>query len=137
VRQEERHGGKEPSKPELCKLINPKTYTPQVGFIEYIVHPLWETWADLVHPNCAPILEQLENNRVWYESMIPQVQTTTTTSNDDMREEVRSFDLGNLGTLSHVIFLLQDELQEEDEESEDEEDEEEFSKDAKSDQIEQ
>ena len=29
----------------------------KVGFIDYIVHPLWETWADLVHPDAQDILE--------------------------------------------------------------------------------
>ena len=29
----------------------------QVGFMDYIVHPLWETWADLVHPDAQHILD--------------------------------------------------------------------------------
>lgn len=44
----------------------------QVGFIDYIVHPLWETWADLVHPDAQDILDTLEDNRDWYQGMIPQ-----------------------------------------------------------------
>lgn len=43
----------------------------QVGFIDYIVHPLWETWADLVHPDAQDILDTLEDNRDWYQNMIP------------------------------------------------------------------
>lgn len=39
----------------------------QVGFIDYIVHPLWETWADLVHPDAQEILDTLEENRDWYQ----------------------------------------------------------------------
>lgn len=42
-----------------------------MGFIDYIVHPLWETWADLVHPDCQDILDTLEDNRDWYQNMIP------------------------------------------------------------------
>lgn len=42
----------------------------QVGFIDYIVHPLWETWADLVQPDCQEILDILEDNREWYRSRI-------------------------------------------------------------------
>lgn len=42
----------------------------KVGFIDYIVHPLWETWADLVHPDAQDILDTLEDNREWYQSMI-------------------------------------------------------------------
>ena len=41
-----------------------------MGFIDYIVQPLWETWADLVQPDCQEILELLEDNRVWYRSRI-------------------------------------------------------------------
>ena len=35
------------------------------------MHPLWETWADLVYPDCQHILELLESNRCWYQSQIP------------------------------------------------------------------
>ena len=38
-------------------------YNFQVGFISYIVHPLWETWAELVYPDAQDILTTLENNR--------------------------------------------------------------------------
>ena len=38
-------------------------YGLQVGFISYIVHPLWETWAELVYPDAQDILTTLENNR--------------------------------------------------------------------------
>ncbi len=43
-----------------------------MGFIDYIVHPLWETWGDLVHPDAQDILDTLEDNRDWYQSTIPQ-----------------------------------------------------------------
>ncbi|KAG7276806.1 hypothetical protein CRUP_008756, partial [Coryphaenoides rupestris] len=43
-----------------------------VGFIDYIVHPLWETWADLVHPDAQELLDTLEENRQWYQSTMPQ-----------------------------------------------------------------
>lgn len=47
-------------------------FLKQVGFIDYIVHPLWETWADLVHPDAQDILDTLEDNREWYQSTIPR-----------------------------------------------------------------
>ena len=53
----------------------------QVGFIDYIVHPLWETWADLVHPDCQVILDTLEDNRDWYQSMIPVSPSASTGDN--------------------------------------------------------
>ncbi|NXY23648.1 PDE4D phosphodiesterase, partial [Atrichornis clamosus] len=46
--------------------------SPQVGFIDFIAHPLWETWADLVHPDAQELLDTLEDNREWYQSMIPR-----------------------------------------------------------------
>ena len=49
----------------------------QVGFIDYIVHPLWETWADLVHPDAQEILDTLEDNRDWYHSQIPLSPTSS------------------------------------------------------------
>lgn len=57
---------------------------PQVGFIDYIVHPLWETWADLVHPDAQDILDTLEENRDWYNSMIP---ISPSSSSNDLKEE--------------------------------------------------
>ncbi|XP_040485294.1 cAMP-specific 3',5'-cyclic phosphodiesterase 4A-like [Ursus maritimus] len=50
----------------------PLSLLSQVGFIDYIVHPLWETWADLVHPDAQEILDTLEDNRDWYYSAIRQ-----------------------------------------------------------------
>ena len=35
------------------------------------MHPLWETWGDLVHPDCQFILDILERNRDWYVTKIP------------------------------------------------------------------
>ncbi|XP_023699539.1 3',5'-cyclic-AMP phosphodiesterase 4C isoform X4 [Paramormyrops kingsleyae] len=55
----------------MCDRHNASIEKSQVGFIDYIVHPLWETWADLVHPDAQEILDTLEDNREWYQSMIP------------------------------------------------------------------
>ncbi|XP_056276442.1 cAMP-specific 3',5'-cyclic phosphodiesterase 4C isoform X2 [Pseudoliparis swirei] len=54
----------------MCDKQNASIEKNQVGFIDYIVHPLWETWADLVHPDAQEILDTLEDNREWYQSMI-------------------------------------------------------------------
>uniref|UniRef100_A0A8C8HWT7 Phosphodiesterase n=2 Tax=Oncorhynchus tshawytscha TaxID=74940 RepID=A0A8C8HWT7_ONCTS len=53
----------------MCDKHNTSVQKNQVGFIDYIVHPLWETWADLVHPDAQ---ETLEDNREWYKSTIAQ-----------------------------------------------------------------
>uniref|UniRef100_A0A672KD22 Phosphodiesterase n=1 Tax=Sinocyclocheilus grahami TaxID=75366 RepID=A0A672KD22_SINGR len=56
----------------MCDKHNASVEKSQVGFIDYIMHPLWETWADLVHPDAQDILDTLEDNREWYQSTIPQ-----------------------------------------------------------------
>ncbi|AWP10686.1 putative cAMP-specific 3'-5'-cyclic phosphodiesterase 4B [Scophthalmus maximus] len=49
----------------MCDKHTASVEKSQVGFIDYIVHPLWETWADLVHPDAQDILDTLEDNRNW------------------------------------------------------------------------
>jgi len=46
------------------------------GFITYIVLPIYETWADLVYPDAQNILDQLEENREYYSSRIPDEPDT-------------------------------------------------------------
>ncbi|CAF1687424.1 unnamed protein product, partial [Adineta ricciae] len=55
----------------------------QVGFIEFIVHPLWETWADLVYPDASAILETLEQNRDWYQARLSSPSPSSTSGNLD------------------------------------------------------
>uniref|UniRef100_UPI00358F668B 3',5'-cyclic-AMP phosphodiesterase 4D-like isoform X2 n=1 Tax=Myxine glutinosa TaxID=7769 RepID=UPI00358F668B len=62
----------------MCDRNSASVEKSQVGFIDYIVHPLWETWADLVHPDAQNILDTLEENRDWYHSMIPESPTSPT-----------------------------------------------------------
>lgn len=67
---------KPPSCPKPSNFTGTYQYfclSPQVGFIDYIVHPLWETWADLVHPDAQEILDMLEENRDWYQSKFHQL----------------------------------------------------------------
>lgn len=59
----------------------------KVGFIDYIVHPLWETWADLVHPDAQDILDALEDNRDWYQSQIP-VSPSASSNDLKVREHI-------------------------------------------------
>ncbi|XP_067824642.1 3',5'-cyclic-AMP phosphodiesterase 4C-like isoform X3 [Heptranchias perlo] len=56
----------------MCDKHTASIEKTQVGFIDFIVHPLWETWADLVHPDAKEILDNLEDNRDWFQSMIPR-----------------------------------------------------------------
>ncbi|XP_053438303.1 cAMP-specific 3',5'-cyclic phosphodiesterase 4C isoform X3 [Nycticebus coucang] len=56
----------------MCDKHMASVEKSQVGFIDYIAHPLWETWADLVHPDAQDLLDTLEDNREWYQSKIPR-----------------------------------------------------------------
>ncbi|MEQ2224399.1 cAMP-specific 3',5'-cyclic phosphodiesterase 4D [Ilyodon furcidens] len=67
----------------MCDKHNASVEKSQVGFIDYIVHPLWETWADLVHPDAQDILDTLEDNREWYQSTIPQSPSPTLDEPED------------------------------------------------------
>ena len=58
----------------------------QVGFIDYIVHPLWETWADLVHPDAQEILDALENNRDWYQAQLPPSPSSSVERRTDVKD---------------------------------------------------
>ncbi|XP_078412306.1 3',5'-cyclic-AMP phosphodiesterase 4C-like isoform X3 [Cetorhinus maximus] len=67
---QERERGMEIS--PMCDKHTASVEKSQVGFIDFIVHPLWETWADLVYPDAKEILDNLEDNRDWFHSMIPR-----------------------------------------------------------------
>uniref|UniRef100_A0A8C5G610 Phosphodiesterase n=1 Tax=Gouania willdenowi TaxID=441366 RepID=A0A8C5G610_GOUWI len=66
----------------MCDKHTASVEKSQVGFIDYIVHPLWETWGDLVHPDAQDILDTLEDNRDWYQSTIPQSPSPPPISKD-------------------------------------------------------
>uniref|UniRef100_A0A1I7SV98 Phosphodiesterase n=1 Tax=Bursaphelenchus xylophilus TaxID=6326 RepID=A0A1I7SV98_BURXY len=71
----------------MCDRYNVTIEKSQVGFIDYIVHPLFETWAELVHPHAQYILDQLEDNRQWYLSRIPDEPATAREGDDEDQEE--------------------------------------------------
>ncbi|XP_009905617.1 cAMP-specific 3',5'-cyclic phosphodiesterase 4D isoform X5 [Dryobates pubescens] len=70
----------------MCDKHNASVEKSQVGFIDYIVHPLWETWADLVHPDAQDILDTLEDNREWYQSTIPQSPSPAPDDQEESRQ---------------------------------------------------
>lgn len=96
----------------------------QVGFIDFILHPLWETWADLVYPDAQEILDHLEENRNWYQSQIRESPSpnpskdgsneTKTNGDDlhdltleDLEEKDGGSDLQDQHTPTHRPNLLQ------------------------------
>ncbi|XP_064624775.1 3',5'-cyclic-AMP phosphodiesterase 4C-like isoform X4 [Lineus longissimus] len=66
----------------MCDRHSATVEKSQVGFIDYVIHPLWETWADLVHPDAQDILDTVEDNRDWYQSMIPLSPSSSFTNNN-------------------------------------------------------
>lgn len=87
----------------MCDRHTASIERSQVGFIDYIVQPLWETWADLLQHECRDILDTLEDNRNWYQNMIPtspidmrsrQTKSLSMSENDDddddKKEELRT-----------------------------------------------
>lgn len=86
---------------QLISLIVPPSF--QVYFIDLIVHPLWETWADLVHPDAQGILENLEDNREWFASQLPPESPSsgdkTQKTSDDSDGQPATNDQDGLGEL--------------------------------------
>ncbi|CAH8581672.1 unnamed protein product [Dicrocoelium dendriticum] len=66
----ERESGLELS--PMCDRTTASIEKTQVSFIDYIAHPLWETWSELVHPDAQHILDALDDNREWYLSQIEE-----------------------------------------------------------------
>ncbi|XP_047198770.1 cAMP-specific 3',5'-cyclic phosphodiesterase 4D isoform X5 [Hippoglossus stenolepis] len=83
----------------MCDKHNASIEKSQVGFIDYIVHPLWETWADLVHPDAQDILDTLEDNREWYQSMIPHSPSPSSPEEHHLEAEPGGGPLGAGGSL--------------------------------------
>ncbi|XP_049341561.1 cAMP-specific 3',5'-cyclic phosphodiesterase 4D isoform X3 [Astyanax mexicanus] len=124
----------------MCDKHNASVEKSQVGFIDYIVHPLWETWADLVHPDAQDILDTLEDNREWYQSTIPQspspaLDTSTegrrTAGQDKFQFELTLEEDGESDTEKDSGSPADEEEEEEAEEEEEEEEEENSCSDSK------
>ncbi|XP_063962586.1 3',5'-cyclic-AMP phosphodiesterase 4C-like isoform X2 [Lytechinus pictus] len=68
----------------------------QVGFIDFILHPLWETWADLVYPDAQEILDHLEENRNWYQSQIRESPSPNPSKDGSNETKTNGDDLHDL-----------------------------------------
>uniref|UniRef100_A0A0N5AZB7 3',5'-cyclic-AMP phosphodiesterase n=1 Tax=Syphacia muris TaxID=451379 RepID=A0A0N5AZB7_9BILA len=71
----------------MCDRYNVTLEKSQVGFIDFIVHPIFETWADLVVPHAQHILDQLEINREWYQERIPEEQQDARNDNESNTQD--------------------------------------------------
>nr|CAH8859935.1 unnamed protein product [Trichobilharzia regenti] len=52
----------------MCDRETACIYSTQIGFIDYIVYPLWETMAELLYPGAQILMENITKNRNWYAS---------------------------------------------------------------------
>lgn len=59
---------------------NPSVERSQVAFIDLICQPLWETWGELIHPGGKVMLDQLEENKHYWESRTRSTPTSSTSS---------------------------------------------------------
>jgi hypothetical protein len=51
------------------------------------VHPLWESWSDLVAPDAQDILDNLEKNRNWFWDQSNINNNANTTNNNNPNNE--------------------------------------------------
>lgn len=60
----------------MCDRESVAIEKSQVSFIDFVAHPLLESWCDLVHPSAQMILDILADNRDWYESQAEGQKTS-------------------------------------------------------------
>ena len=68
-------------------------------FIDFIVYPLWETWAELVYPDAQDILENINKTREFWNSQLPNSPPPSSSSEDSEDTPTESFNPHN--TRSH------------------------------------
>jgi cAMP-specific phosphodiesterase 4 len=59
----------------MCDRHTVSVPSNQIAFIDYVVYPLWETWANLIYPDCQPFLETLEANREYQQAIHDREQS--------------------------------------------------------------
>lgn len=77
-----------------CTHTHARTYThsdalslSQVTFIDFIVYPLWEIWAELVHPDAQDILENISKTREFWNSQLPNSPPPASSDSEDTSAE--------------------------------------------------
>lgn len=60
----------------MCDRYTASIEKSQVSFIDYIVHPLWETWAELVDPYCNDVVDTIVQNKKHFENLAAQKCTS-------------------------------------------------------------
>ncbi|XP_076814611.1 3',5'-cyclic-AMP phosphodiesterase-like isoform X10 [Clavelina lepadiformis] len=77
----------------MCDRNNTSVEKSQVMFIDFVVHPLFETWADLVNPCAQEVINELATNREYYSSLVPSSPSPVgdeEASNGDISADVGS-----------------------------------------------
>ena len=85
------HSAKTLSNPLLTILV-PVTscLCPQASFIDFVVYPLWEVWAELVFPHAQFVLDRLHAMQEYWTDMIPTSPNHLASTDEDSAELDRS-----------------------------------------------
>ena len=74
-----------------------------MSFIDFIIFPLWETWAELVYPDAQHILEHLAQTRdYWYRQSHSSPPLITNEDNDTPTNNPINIDVEKTLTPSSV-----------------------------------
>ena len=72
----------------MCDRFNASIEKTQVGFIDFVIFPLWETFADLVNPEGQGILDTLEGNKQYFQANVGASKMhSDTTKHDSFKDE--------------------------------------------------
>ena len=91
----------------LNEVLMYSTHVPhsQVTFIDYFLHPLWETWAELVFPDAQPMMDYLAKTREHWSRLIPKSPSPPA---GDHQEEAEIFEEGSARVEEHsAVNILQ------------------------------
>ena len=58
----------------------------QASFIDFVVYPLWEVWAELVFPHAQFVLDRLHAMQEYWTDMIPTSPNHLASTEEDSAE---------------------------------------------------
>lgn len=91
----------------MCDRATASIEKSQVSFIDFIVRPLWSTWAELVYPNAHEMLDMLESNREWYQYQLSQLKKNQEPTVDiskpstSMKQKPKLFKIKTMSVTTH------------------------------------
>ena len=79
-----------PLPPSLLSLCVRVCVHLQASFIDFVVYPLWEVWAELVFPHAQFVLDRLRAMQDYWTDMIPTSPNHINSTDEDSAEFDRS-----------------------------------------------